>query len=190
MWFCGIKRMNYCKEIFKRTPIPSPSRISEYGNISLLFQFVHSLYICSGCFQTVCDVTNHSGRTVSWSPIFKLSSSQLMLLASMLFVSDSAHPSLYTVKVKHSTGGTRRETGFWLERDFKHFIFQLNYSLETNIIVVLLHIYYFLVMVQTAIWLLLQNTKTMIYINNINGWEGGGVVSFTGCWTPCFIWWN
>lgn len=44
--FCGIKIMNYCREILKWTSIHSPPRISEYSNISLIFQFVHSLCIC------------------------------------------------------------------------------------------------------------------------------------------------
>lgn len=137
---CGIKMMNYCKETLKKTQISSPSRISKYGNISLFFhKFVHSLRICIWCLKF--QPKQKIGIDIAFKlfvmsqinlvvPPLKVQFSNSQALnwcfqQWMLFVSDSAHPSLYTVKVKHSTGGTRRETGFWLERVFKHFIFQV-----------------------------------------------------------------
>lgn len=74
-------------------------------------------------FQSICDVTSHVHLGLLHKIRFSLSTEKIYTFSNErknnLIVSQSAHTSLSTINFKHSTGGARRKTQLWLERDFK-----------------------------------------------------------------------
>lgn len=71
--------------------------------------------------QSICDVTSHAHIGLLLKIRFSLSTEKIYTFSNEcknnLIVSLSA--SLSTINFKHSTGGARRKTQLWLERDFK-----------------------------------------------------------------------